>query len=71
MRSGTRRRAPLLFLEWGDNLFLRRSGTFGDVDGAFAHAEVVLRRIFRSQRYTGVPMETRGCLAQFDAGTGR
>lgn len=62
--------APLLFPEWGNNLFLRRSGTFGDVDGAFANADVVLRRTFRSQRYTGVPMETRGCLAQFDAGTG-
>ena len=62
--------APLLFSEWGDNLFLRRSGAFGDVDRAFANADVVLRRTFRSQRYTGVPMETRGCLAQFDAGTG-
>jgi carbon-monoxide dehydrogenase large subunit len=62
--------APLLFPEWGNNLFLRRSGTFGDVDGAFANADVVLRRAFRSQRYTGVPMETRGCLAQFDAGAG-
>ena len=62
--------APLVHPEWGDNLFLRRSGTFGDVDRAFADADVVLRRAFRSQRYTGVPMETRGCLAQFDAGGG-
>ena len=62
--------APLIHPEWGDNLFLRRSATFGDVDGAFASADVVLRRAFRNQRYTGVPMETRGCLAQFDAGTG-
>ena len=62
--------APLIYPEWGNNLFLRRSGTFGDVDGAFADADVVLRRAFRNQRYTGVPMETRGCLAQFDAGTG-
>jgi len=62
--------APLVFPEWGNNLFLRRSGTFGDVDTAFANAEVVLRRAFRNQRYTGVPMEPRGCLAQFDGGTG-
>ena len=60
--------SPLLFPEWGDNCFLRRSGTLGDVDGAFASAGVVLRRVFRSQRYTGVPMEPRGCLSQFDAG---
>jgi carbon-monoxide dehydrogenase large subunit len=64
--------APLIFPEWGDNLFLRRIGTLGDVDGAFAEADVVLRRVFRSQRYTGVPMEPRGCLAQFafDGGEG-
>ena len=64
--------APLVWPEWRDNLFLRRSGTFGDVEGAFAEADVVLRRAFRSQRYTGVPMEPRGCLAQFafDGGEG-
>jgi carbon-monoxide dehydrogenase large subunit len=62
--------APLVFPEWGNNVFLRRSGTFGDVDVAFAEADVVLRRAFRNQRYTGVPMEPRGCLAQFDGGTG-
>ena len=52
--------APLVNPEWGDNLFLRRSATLGDVDTAFADADVVLRRVFRNQRYTGVPMETRG-----------
>ena len=60
--------APLINPEWGDNVFLRRSGTFGDIDGAFAAADVVIHRRYRSQRYTGVPMEPRGCLAQYDAG---
>jgi carbon-monoxide dehydrogenase large subunit len=64
--------APLVHAEWEDSCFLRRSGTFGDVEGAFAGADVVLRRTFRSQRYTGVPMEPRACLAQFefDGGAG-
>ena len=62
--------ASLVHPEWGDNLFLRRSGTFGDIDGAFAKAEIVLRRTYRTQRHTGVPMEPRGCLAQFDGGAG-
>src|SRR4051812_48006172 len=62
--------AALVHPEWGDNLFLRRFGTFGDVDDAFAKAEIVLRRTYRIQRHTGVPMEPRGCLAQFDAGAG-
>jgi carbon-monoxide dehydrogenase large subunit len=59
--------APLIFPGWGNNLFLRHTGTFGDVDGAFADADVVLRRTYRNQRHTGVPLETRGCLAQYDA----
>jgi carbon-monoxide dehydrogenase large subunit len=62
--------APLVHPEWGDNLFLRRSGTFGDIEGALAKAEIVLRRTYRTQRHTGVPMEPRGCLAQFDSGAG-
>ncbi len=64
--------APLVHPAWGDNIFLRRSSTFGDVDGAFATADVVLRRVFRNQRYTGVPMEPRACLAKFepDGGAG-
>ena len=28
----------------------------------------MLRRTYRNQRYTGVPLETRGCLAGYDAG---
>ncbi|HEU5432621.1 MAG TPA: xanthine dehydrogenase family protein molybdopterin-binding subunit [Thermomicrobiales bacterium] len=62
--------APLVFPEWGDNLFLRRAGAFGDVDGAFANADVVLRGVYRTQRHTGVPLEPRGCLSQFDARDG-
>lgn len=62
--------APLVHPGWGDNLFLRREAVIGDVDGAFAQAGVVLRRTFRNQRYTGVPLETRGCVAQYDAATG-
>src|SRR5690606_23561328 len=61
--------APLVHPEWGDNLFLRRAAAFGDVDGAFAEADVILRRSYRTQRYTGTPMETRSCLAEYDAGT--
>jgi carbon-monoxide dehydrogenase large subunit len=60
--------APLIFPAWGDNLFLHRTAAFGDVDGAFAAADVILRRSYRTQRYTGTPMEPRGCLAQYDAG---
>ena len=62
--------SPRVYPDWDDNLFLRRGATIGDVDGAFRDADVVLRRVYRNQRYTGVPMETRGCLATYDAATG-
>jgi carbon-monoxide dehydrogenase large subunit len=38
----------------------------GDVDSAFQLAEVVVRERLSMQRYTGVPIETRGVVAQQD-----
>ncbi|MFI0407466.1 xanthine dehydrogenase family protein molybdopterin-binding subunit [Actinomadura sp. 3N508] len=43
----------------------------GDVDAAFAAADVVVRERFRMHRHTAVPMETRGLLAEVDEVTGR
>ncbi len=63
--------APLLYPGWGDNIYLHRTFANGDVADAFAGADLVLRERFEVQRYTGVPLEGRGCLASFDPGTGR
>jgi aerobic carbon-monoxide dehydrogenase large subunit len=63
--------APLLYPEWGDNLFFRRDFASGDVDAVFAGAAHVIRERFEAQRYTGVPLEGRGCLASYDVGTER
>ena len=41
---------------------------YGDVAGAFANAAVVARRTMRMHRHTGVPLETRGLVAEFDDG---
>jgi carbon-monoxide dehydrogenase large subunit len=62
--------SPLLHEAWGDNLFLERQGTFGDVDGAFAQADLVWQRIYRTHRHTGFPLEGRACIADFDPATG-
>ena len=43
----------------------------GDADAAFTTAEVVTRERYAVQRYTGMPLETRGVAADYDAGTGR
>jgi carbon-monoxide dehydrogenase large subunit len=41
----------------------------GDVDAAFAGASVVVSGRYTSSRCAASPMETRGCVAEFDAGT--
>jgi carbon-monoxide dehydrogenase large subunit len=38
----------------------------GDPDGAFATAPYTRKETFRCQRHTGVPLETRGLIAQWD-----
>jgi carbon-monoxide dehydrogenase large subunit len=39
----------------------------GDVDAAFAEADVVVEQRIRCQRHAAVPMETRGLVAEWDA----
>ena len=43
---------------------------FGDVNGAFAQATHVFEGRYRWNRHSGVPMETFGCVAQWDDITG-
>jgi carbon-monoxide dehydrogenase large subunit len=38
----------------------------GDADAAIEAAPHVVRGRFKTQRYAGVPMETRGCIAEWD-----
>jgi carbon-monoxide dehydrogenase large subunit len=51
-----------------DNVAIRFEVRVGDAEAALAGAEVVVRRRIREQRYTGVPMETRGTLARWSRG---
>ncbi|MHB8499743.1 MAG: xanthine dehydrogenase family protein molybdopterin-binding subunit [Candidatus Acidiferrales bacterium] len=62
--------APLLHDGWRDNYFVRRQFSTGDVQGAFAGAEGVLNLTLISHRSTGMPLETRGCIADYDPSTG-
>jgi carbon-monoxide dehydrogenase large subunit len=62
--------APLLYDEWGDNVCVRLEREGGDVEQAFAEADVVLSERFRTQRYSGIPLETRGAVANVEP-TGR
>ena len=60
--------APLLYPELGTNVLWHDAFTYGDVEGAFAAADGVLRERFEIQRYASTPLETFGCLAEHDAG---
>jgi carbon-monoxide dehydrogenase large subunit len=64
--------APRLFEEAGSNVVV--DGELGDraaTDAAFAHATHVVKFETRVQRVTGVPMEPRAAVCEFDPDTGR
>ncbi len=63
--------APLLHEGAPTNIAAEFTVRVGDADGAFAAAEIVTRGRYSVQRYTGMPLETRGVAADYDAGTGR
>ena len=58
--------SPLIRPEWGGNVYIERAMTAGDVAAAFAQADVVLERTYRMQRHTGMPLEGRACLADYN-----
>ncbi|MBI2460606.1 MAG: molybdopterin-dependent oxidoreductase [Candidatus Rokubacteria bacterium] len=60
--------APRVHPELPDNLAFEHRWQSGDVEAAFARADRVVRGRFLHPRLAPVPMETRGCLAQPQAG---
>ncbi|WP_144163004.1 xanthine dehydrogenase family protein molybdopterin-binding subunit [Paraburkholderia sp. BCC1885] len=59
--------APVIHPELGDNLCLERRIDTGGVDAAFAAADVVVEETYHFARHTGVTMETRSVLADYNA----
>ncbi len=63
---------PAIFDELGGNrLFGPETRVFGDVDGAFARADRVVRASIHQHRHQNVPMEGRAVLASFDPSSGQ
>jgi carbon-monoxide dehydrogenase large subunit len=58
--------SPLVHPEWGTNVAVGFTHGIGDAERALAAAEVVIEETFRIQRYVGMPLETRGVVAQWD-----
>ncbi len=66
VEDAIREGAPRLHDGWEDNFFVKRHFTGGDPDAAFAAADGVLELDLTTHRQTGIPMENRGCIAQYD-----
>lgn len=62
--------APVLVPGWPDNVFASQTYTSGDIDAAFAAAPVRAAVSLAFGRQFGCPLETRGCVADWDH-TGR
>ncbi len=59
--------APVIHPEFGSNLAWERLVDVGDVDAAFARDDVqVVSRTLRFGRHTGVTLETRAAVAEYD-----
>jgi len=61
---------PVIHAEWGGNVAVQFRTGFGDAARALAEADVRVRERFYVQRYVGMPIETRGVVAQWDARDG-
>ncbi len=58
--------APLLHGGWDSNVAVRFEVRKGEAAAALARADLVIRERFEVQRQAGLPIETRGALADWD-----
>jgi carbon-monoxide dehydrogenase large subunit len=58
--------AVALHADWPGNVAAQYQHKFGDADAALAQAPRRLARRFSFRRQGGLPLETRGCVADFD-----
>ncbi len=61
--------SPLVHEEWGDNVMQVLQAEIGEVTKAFQEADCVVSERFTTGRHLALPMETRGCLAHYEAAT--
>ena len=62
---------PVIHESLGDNLAWRRNADFGDVDAAYADADHIIEDTFVFGRHTGVCLETRGLVADYESSEGQ
>jgi carbon-monoxide dehydrogenase large subunit len=69
-RAGMQSGAPQLHDAVPDNVAANFQVNVGDVDKAFAAADLIVEKEFSTQRHAAVPLETRGLVAEWDEGKG-
>src|SRR5690606_13575791 len=47
--------APLIYDDWGDNLYVQKESLFGDIESAKRMADVVIQREYKMNRQSAVP----------------
>lgn len=62
---------PVLHEGWDDNVAVRFRVRKGEPEAALEAADLVVRESFSTRRQAGLPLETRGAVAQVDADAGR
>src|SRR5262245_31469609 len=63
--------APVIHPELGDNLCFQRVNESGNVDQAFAAAHKVVEATFHTARHTGLTLEPRSILADYNRGSAK
>ncbi len=58
--------SPIIHAEWGGNVAIEFETGFGDVERAMREADARVSERLYIQRYVGMPLETRGVVAQWD-----
>jgi 2-furoyl-CoA dehydrogenase large subunit len=61
---------PVLHEQVGSNVVAERTLRYGDPDGAFASAALVVSETLRWERYSSTPIETYGIVADYEPASG-
>ena len=62
---------PVIHPDLGDNLCWQREFSAGEVDAVFENADAVVEEVFEFGRHTGVTVEPRSILADYDPAEAR
>lgn len=71
MEAALAAETPVIHPELGDNLAFRRELVTGEVDSAFAAADHVFEEVYHTGRHTGVCLEPRAVLADYQPAEGK